>query len=107
MAEVSIEPKSLKQIDPQTLGVIWKDDHVSEFSCFYLRSNCSCAACVSEMTGEKILDEKNIKPDIKPDEIKSVGRYAIQIFWDDGHSSGIYDFKRLRALCPCEICQKL
>jgi DUF971 family protein len=33
-----------------------------------------------------------------------VGQYAIQIEWSDGHSSGIFNFRDLRANCPCEAC---
>ncbi|TDJ16141.1 MAG: DUF971 domain-containing protein, partial [Deltaproteobacteria bacterium] len=36
--------------------------------------------------------------DVKPLRIESVGRYAIQIAWSDGHESGIYPFVRLREL---------
>jgi len=34
-----------------------------------------------------------------------VGRYALQIYWSDGHSSGIYTFDYLRNLCPCTDCE--
>ena len=33
-----------------------------------------------------------------PQRIESVGRYALQIDWSDGHSTGIYPFARLREL---------
>ena len=36
--------------------------------------------------------------DVHPLKIQPVGRYAIQIDWSDGHSTGIYSFSRLRAL---------
>ena len=36
--------------------------------------------------------------DVHPLRISTVGRYAIQIEWSDGHGSGIYPFSRLREL---------
>ncbi len=39
------------------------------------------------------------------EELQLVGNYAMQIFWDDGHSAGIYAWPYLRRLCPCSICQ--
>jgi len=36
--------------------------------------------------------------------IDGVGNYALSLNWADGHSTGIYSFRMLRALCPCEAC---
>ena len=33
--------------------------------------------------------------------VDSVGNYAIQLAWKDGHSFGIYTWEYLRELCPC------
>jgi DUF971 family protein len=33
--------------------------------------------------------------------LEPVGNYAIQPFWKDGHSYGIYNWEYLRQLCPC------
>ena len=41
---------------------------------------------------------------LRPDRAELVGRYALQIFWNDGHSAGIYAFDYLRSLCPCPEC---
>ncbi len=41
---------------------------------------------------------------LKPNRAELVGRYALQIFWSDGHSTGIYSFHYLRELCPCGEC---
>jgi len=42
---------------------------------------------------------------LKPQKAELVGRYALQIYWSDGHSSGIYTFDYLRGLCPCTECE--
>jgi DUF971 family protein len=41
---------------------------------------------------------------LRPESAELVGRYALQIHWSDGHSSGIYTFTYLRTLCPCTEC---
>ena len=45
-----------------------------------------------------------IKP-LKPERAELVGRYALQIYWNDGHSTGIYSFDYLRNLCSCPQCE--
>ncbi|HEX9307557.1 MAG TPA: DUF971 domain-containing protein [Anaeromyxobacter sp.] len=64
-----------------------------------LRDLCPCAGCVEEGTGKKILDPATIPADIRPEKIVSVGNYAVQIQWSDGHSTGIYTWQTLRDAC--------
>ena len=84
--------------DPRTLSILWEDGHRDDFDVRDLRLACRCALCVEEMTGEKLLDPKTIRSDVSPQKIASIGNYAIQPEWSDGHNSGIYTFKDLRAL---------
>ncbi len=63
-----------------------------------MRLTCHCALCVEEMSGRKLLDPKTIRSDVSPRKIVSIGNYAIQFSWSDGHNTGIYSFKDLRAL---------
>ena len=39
--------------------------------------------------------------------IVPIGSYAITPVWEDGHDAGIYQWRYLRALCPCEECRGL
>jgi ATP-binding protein involved in chromosome partitioning len=87
--------------DPRTLSVLWEDGHRDDFDVRDLRLACHCAICIEEMTGEKLLDPKTIRSDVSPQKIVSIGNYAIQFDWSDGHNSGIYAFKDLRALGAC------
>ena len=57
-----------------------------------LRANCACALCISEVTGQRLVDPKKIPVDINPIEILPLGNYAVGITWSDGHSSGIYPY---------------
>lgn len=97
-------PVEVPRVEDRELHVTWADGHKSMFPNPYLRENCACA-CVNELTGEKMLIPKSIPANIRAVEISLVGRYAVQFRWSDGHSSGIYPFDRLRALCPCETCR--
>jgi len=36
--------------------------------------------------------------------IEPVGLFGVRPAWKDGHDTGIYGLKLLRALCPCEVC---
>jgi len=84
--------------DARTLSVLWEDGNRNDFDVRDLRLACRCAVCVEEMSGRPLLDPKNVRADVSPRTITSVGNYAITINWNDGHSTGIYSFETLRAL---------
>ena len=44
------------------------------------------------------------KPKARAQSATSVGSYAIQINFSDGHNTGIYSYEQLRMICPCEAC---
>jgi ATP-binding protein involved in chromosome partitioning len=88
----------LRRRDARTLSLLWEDGRQNDFDVRDLRLACRCALCVEEMSGRPLLDPKNVRPDVIPRTITSVGNYAITVSWSDGHSTGIYSFERLRAL---------
>jgi ATP-binding protein involved in chromosome partitioning len=91
-------PSAIRQAGPRRLAITWSDGGSDEFDVRNLRLACGCAHCVDEWTGEGRLDPASVPDDVHPLEIRPVGRYAIQIDWSDGHTSGIYPFERLRQL---------
>ena len=91
-------PTRIEQKDASTLSITWADGEQHDFAVRGLRLACGCAQCVDEWTGEGRLDPATIPEDVRPLRLESVGRYAVQIEWSDGHASGIYPFRRLRAL---------
>ncbi len=99
-------PVEIRRVENREVHITWADGHKTVFTNRYLRENCACAACVHEFTGQRILKPASVPSDIRALEISLVGRYAVQFRWSDGHSTGIYPFDRLRALCPCESCQR-
>ena len=91
-------PARIAQRDARTLAITWADGVESRYDVRALRLACACAQCVDEWSGEGRLDASAVPDDVRPLRIESVGRYAIQITWSDGHASGIYPFRRLREL---------
>ena len=95
-------PRDLKvKLKEQRLLIDWKDGTRSELSLAALRKVCPCATCRTERSTRdenplKIL--KSDPTDVRVTSAQLVGRYAIQFFWSDGHSTGIFEFGFLRSL---------
>lgn len=83
------------------LALAWEDGEESYLSFENLRKACPCAACQGEpdVTGKVLIPKTNHTGksfDLLRYEI--VGGYALQLFWADGHRTGIYSFTYLRGL---------
>lgn len=81
--------------------ITWNDGHVGSYSEEYLRGYCPCALCQGHGGKLKFISA----PGAKLETIHAVGNYAIEFRWHDGHSTGIYTYEYLRALCPCPACK--
>ncbi len=90
--------KNIEQSNERTLKIQWTDDKESKFDVVRLRELCPCASCVNEMTGVRTIKPEDVADSIRPVQITSVGRYALNIQFTDMHSSGIYTFEYLREL---------
>jgi len=97
-------PIELKKQGQEQFLIRWQDDHVSVYTFRYLRQNCGCAGCKSELTGEKILDPESVPENLKGLKADLVGNYALHFDFSDNHSTGIYPFSILRGLCRCPEC---
>lgn len=78
----------------------WDDGHRSAYPLDYLRSWCPCAMCQGHLPVTKYLDLH----DQELTHLEAVGNYAVAFTWQDGHSTGLYTFRLLHELCPCETC---
>lgn len=92
----------------QELEIEWSDGHRSLYPLYGLRMNCPCVACRGghgEM-GNYNMSYFFVEPPrhVEIKNIKQIGNHAIRIFWDDGHSDGMYQWETLRNLCPCTEC---
>ena len=94
-------PQDIQQIGNE-LAIKWNDGSESFISLEQLRRGCPCAGCKGEMDVMGNL-YKGPEISLKPESFAlrnmvRVGTYAIQPFWGDGHSSGIYSFEYLHHL---------
>ncbi|HET6142264.1 MAG TPA: DUF971 domain-containing protein [Candidatus Acidoferrales bacterium] len=111
------------------VDITWADEHVSHFDFSYLREQCPCAMCNDERQKKQAGLEKDaqlrsenpatpaapmsspllpmFKPKLTAKAAHAVGNYALQIDFNDGHSTGIYSFDYLRTVCPCPECALL
>ena len=78
--------------------VAWDDGHVSTYELDYLRSWCPCASCQGHAPVARYLNLTG--QDMT--HVEAVGNYALAPTWQDGHDTGIYSFRLLRRLCPCD-----
>jgi len=95
------------------VDITWADGHESHFDFPYLRDNCPCATCNDERD-KKVAFAGNappssavlpmFKPKPRAQSATQVGNYAIQINFNDGHSTGIFSYDYLRSMCPCPDC---
>lgn len=99
-----LKPKIVKRISPVQTDIVWNDGHLSSYPSWYLRENCQCSACVEEFTGRRKIVHGDIPATVERVNVSTVGNYALQFGWSDGHDTGIYTFDYLRQLCPCPHC---
>lgn len=95
------------------VDIVWADGHSSHFDFPYLRDQCPCATCNDEREKKQAFAGTSpvpsavlpmYKPKARARRATQVGNYAIQIDFNDGHSTGIYSYDYLRTLCPCMEC---
>ncbi|HEV8310655.1 MAG TPA: DUF971 domain-containing protein [Methylomirabilota bacterium] len=99
-------PVEIRRVADREIHITWADGHLTVYPNKTLRERCPCAACVNELTGERMIQPATIPADIRALDISLVGRYAIKVVWSDRHSTGIYPFTRLRVECPCDACRR-
>ena len=95
----------LAALDHDEIGLIlrWADGVEQRLAPRDLRLNCSCAKCRDEMTSARLLDPKSVPLDLSLTRIWSVGNYALGMSFSDGHDTGIYTYKALRAMQGSEL----
>ena len=91
-------PERIRILPNGELGIVWSDRRESYLPGHPLRCACSCANCVDELSGRKVLDDSKVPRDVLPLEVHPVGNYGISIRWSDGHETGIYTFEYLREM---------
>lgn len=83
------------------LAIAWDDGQESYIQLTQLRRACPCAACGGEpdVMGRVARPEVSYTPQsFQLRSFRFVGGYALQPTWNDGHDTGLYTFRQLRAL---------
>lgn len=84
------------------LVVVWTDGAESYLPFRRLRQGCPCAHCAGEpdILGRIWKGKSGPLADsaFQLKKIDTVGGYALQLTWGDGHSTGIYTYDWLRSL---------
>ena len=81
----------------------WADGHTGVYPHVILRGYCPCAGCQGHTGTINFVEPSDLQCEI--DQIEPVGNYALRPVWFDGHGSGLYSYKYLRALCQCDACR--
>lgn len=88
--EINLHQKS------KMLEIAFDDGARFEMSCEYLRVHSPSAEVQGHGPGEGVLQVD--KEDVGIERIEPVGNYAIQIYFDDEHNTGIYSWDTLYKL---------
>ncbi|MCB9030467.1 MAG: DUF971 domain-containing protein [Deltaproteobacteria bacterium] len=103
-------PIKIERIEGAGVKIKWNSGEENLLGFETLRTHCPCATC-----REKRGDSSHSKPitggtsllkviehtkdeELKLNQIRLIGNYAIGLDWADGHSTGIYTFQYLNEL---------
>ncbi len=96
------------------VDIVWADGHASHYDFPYLRDECPCATCNDERIRKSAgagpapaAALPMYKPKARAQAATTVGNYAIQITFTDGHATGIFSYDHLRSICPCADCARV
>lgn len=95
-----VQPLAVEKIGGE-LAVAWSDGVESFIGLEAMRRACPCAACAGEpdVTGAVVRPAVNFGPgSFELVGWQTVGGYAIQPRWGDGHQTGLYSYALLRRL---------
>ena len=95
------------QVIGEELAIKWDDGAESFLRLETLRKNCPCAGCQGERDVLGNLHKGPIKP-LTPAsfhlrQIQTIGSYALQPTWGDGHNTGLYAFEYLRKIAGADV----
>jgi DUF971 family protein len=82
----------------RVLRLSWEDGVRTAVAALTLRQQCPCAACVDEWTHKRTLDAGSVREDVTLVELLPAGNYALHIRFSDAHTTGIFNWERLREL---------
>jgi len=97
---IQLQPLRVDAIGNE-LAVAWSDGRESFIPLEKLRRACPCASCGGEPDVMGHVQRPHVEYGPRSFELRAfhfVGGYALQPTWNDGHNTGLYTFRQLRAL---------
>lgn len=90
-------PVKIQLVEKKNLIIAWDDGTKSEIELRELRKRCPCATCLAERDKQsKMYIPLFAENQVSVKSIDQVGNYAVQITWNDGHNTGIYEYQFLK-----------
>jgi DUF971 family protein len=83
--------REIRKKDRYQFTIVWTDGKIFDYRLSDLQRRCPCARC-------RDIDPASIADDVEALRIASVGRYALQIYFTQGCSKGIYSYQLLRTI---------
>jgi DUF971 family protein len=102
-----MQPEDVEvHVDQRLMRVTWSDGHQAVYDFEYLRWRCPCAQCAGEgnLPGMLSQVDRLTPQQTEMVDLRTVGRYGFTPVWADGHETGIYSYRALRAMCQCPAC---
>jgi DUF971 family protein len=81
----------------RVLDVSFGDDERCQLTAEFLRVHSPSAEVRGHGPGQEVLQIG--KEDVGIDRIEPVGNYAVRLYFDDGHDTGLYSWQELQRLC--------
>ncbi len=88
-------PLEIIGLGKREIRFVWDEGREDVYGARELRLRCRCAVCVSEVTGEQLLDPATVPEDLTVTQMSLAGNYGVAIHFSDGHTTGIYRFREL------------
>ena len=82
----------------KVLEIAFDDGTRFELPCEYLRVYSPSAEVRGHGPGQEVLQVG--KENVNITAIEPVGHYAVKLYFNDGHNTGIYTWDYLKRLCP-------
>jgi DUF971 family protein len=96
-----VQPSRIEIIQGE-LAVAWDDGSESFVPLERLRRACPCATCQGEtdVMGRRLRGPPVVltPASFEANRCEKVGGYALQVWWGDGHSTGLYTYEQLKRL---------
>ena len=90
-------PVKIRVVDKKDLQIVWDNESVDLLNLRELRKLCPCATCLAERDKQsKMYIPLFAENQVTIKSINQIGNYAVQITWNDGHNTGIYEYNFLK-----------